>query len=88
MDNITEVLGSKTFGLNVIELHFIMQANHDQNVLSCFRFAQSMFMCKVGIKCESSNSVNHTMNVQTPKSKITNPSYMTNIKCAENEYKL
>ena len=44
-------LGSKTLGLNVLEFHFVMLANHDQNVQSCFRLAQSMFMCKVGIKC-------------------------------------
>ena len=28
------------------------------------------------------------MNVQTPKNKITNLSFMTNTKCAENEHKL
>ena len=37
---------------------------------------------------ESSNSVKYTMNVSTPKSKITNSSYMTNTKCVENEHKL
>ena len=26
------VLGSKTLGLNVLELHFVMLTNHDQNV--------------------------------------------------------
>ena len=26
------VLGSETLGLNVLELHFVMLANHDQNV--------------------------------------------------------
>ena len=26
------VLGSRTLGLNVLELHFVMLANHDQNV--------------------------------------------------------
>ena len=26
------LLGSKTLGLNVLELHFVMLANHDQNV--------------------------------------------------------
>ena len=25
-------LGSKTLGLNVLELHFVMLANHDQNI--------------------------------------------------------
>ena len=39
-------------------------------------------------KTESSNSVKYTMNVQTLKNKITNSSFMTNTKCAENEYKL
>ena len=27
------LLGSRTFGLNVLELQFVMLANHDQNVL-------------------------------------------------------
>ena len=26
------LLGSNTLGLNVLELHFVMLANHDQNV--------------------------------------------------------
>ena len=26
------LMGSKTLGLNVLELHFVMLANHDQNV--------------------------------------------------------
>ena len=37
---------------------------------------------------ESSNSVKYTMNVQTHKLKITNSSYMSNTKCAENKHKL
>ena len=45
------LLGSKTLGLNILELHFVMLANHDQNVQSYFRLAQSMFMCKVRIEC-------------------------------------
>ena len=45
------LLGSKTLGLNVLELQFVILANHDQNVQLCFRFAQSMFKCKVGIEC-------------------------------------
>ena len=45
------LLGSKTLGLNILELYFVMLANNDQNVWSCFRVAQSMFMCKVGIEC-------------------------------------
>ena len=45
------LLGSKTLGLNVLELQFLMLANHDENVLVLFRFAQSIcFLCKVGIK--------------------------------------
>ena len=30
------VLGSKTLGLNVLELQYVMLANHDQNVLVFF----------------------------------------------------
>ena len=45
------MLGSKTLGLNVLEFHYVMLANHDQNVQSCFRLAQSVFMCKVRIEC-------------------------------------
>ena len=44
-------LGSKILGLHVLEHYFVTLANHDQNVQSCFRLAQSMFMCKVGIEC-------------------------------------
>ena len=51
MVNCCILLGSKTLGLNVLELHFVMLANHDQNVQSYFKFAQSMFMCKVRIEC-------------------------------------
>ena len=36
------LLGSKELGTNVLELYFIMLANHDQNVLILFRLAQSM----------------------------------------------
>ena len=39
------MLGSKTLGLNVLELQFVMLANHDQNVLVLFRLAQSMWLC-------------------------------------------
>ena len=46
------LLGSKTLGLNVLELQFVMLVNHDQNVFSlCFRLAQSVFICEVGIEC-------------------------------------
>ena len=45
------LLGSKTLGLNELELQFVMLANHDQNVLVLFRLAQSIcFLCKVGIE--------------------------------------
>ena len=33
------MLGSKELGTNVLELHFIMLANHDQNILVLFRLA-------------------------------------------------
>ena len=33
------LLGSKTLGLNVLELQFVMLANHDQNTLVLFRLA-------------------------------------------------
>ena len=36
------LLVSKELGTNVLELHFVMLANHDQNVLVLFRLAQSM----------------------------------------------
>ena len=44
------LLGSKNLGLNVLYLQFVMLANHDQNILVLFRFAQSVFICKVGIE--------------------------------------
>ena len=36
------MLGSKELGTNVLELHFVMLENYDQNVLVLFRLAQSM----------------------------------------------
>ena len=45
------LLGSKELRTNVLELHFVMLANHDQNVLVLFRLTQSMFFC---VKLESS----------------------------------
>ena len=36
------LFGSKELETNVLELHFVMLANHDQNVLILFRLAQSM----------------------------------------------
>ena len=45
------LLRSKTLGLNILEIQFVMLANHDQNVLVLFRLAQSIFfLCKVGIE--------------------------------------
>ena len=40
------MLGSKELGTNVLELHLVMLANHDQNFLVLFRLAQCVF-CKV-----------------------------------------
>ena len=34
------LLGSKELGTNVLELHIVILANHDQNVLILFRLAQ------------------------------------------------
>ena len=45
------MLGSKELGTNVLELHFVMLANHDQIVLVLFRLAQSMCLY---VKLESS----------------------------------
>ena len=47
------LLGFKELGTNVLELQFVMLANHDQNILVVFRFAQSVFICKVGIECSA-----------------------------------
>ena len=48
------MLGSKELGTNVLELHFVMLTNHDQNVLVLFRLVQTCskyaLLCKVGIK--------------------------------------
>ena len=46
------LLGSKNLGLNVLELQFVMLANHDQNILYLFRLAQSMWLY---VKLESSS---------------------------------
>ena len=46
------LLGFKTLGLNVLELQFVMLANHDQNILFLFRLAQSMWLY---VKLESSS---------------------------------
>ena len=51
---------------------------------------ESAYLLSVAILniSESSNSVKYTVNVYTPKNKITNSSFMTNTKCAENKHKL
>ena len=46
-----QLLGSKELGTNVLELYFVMLANHDQNVLVLFRLTQSMCLY---VKLESS----------------------------------
>ena len=49
--NILLMLGSKELGTNVLELYFVMLANHNQNVLILIRLAQSIcFLCKVRIE--------------------------------------
>ena len=45
------LLGSKELGTNVLELRFVILANHDQNVLVLFRLVQSMCLY---VKLESS----------------------------------
>ena len=45
------MLGSEELGTNVLEFHFVMLANHDQNVLVLFKLAQSMCLY---VKLESS----------------------------------
>ena len=47
MGSNTNLLGSKTLGTNVLELQFV---SCWQNIESRFRLAQSMFICKIGIK--------------------------------------
>ena len=58
------LLGSKESKTNVLKLHFVILANHDQNILALFRLAQSIcFLCKVGIEllqdlpCKSACSI-------------------------------
>ena len=46
-----KLLGSKELWTNVLELHFAMLANHNQNVLVLFRLTQSMCLY---VKLESS----------------------------------
>ena len=44
------MLGCKELGTNVLEFHFVILANHDQNILVVFRRAQSMCFYVVGIE--------------------------------------
>ena len=46
-----EFVGSKTLGLNVLELQFIMLANHDQNILV---FVLDLLKVCLYVKLESS----------------------------------
>ena len=46
------LLGSKTLGLNVLELQFVMLANHDQNVLV---FVLDLLKVCLYVKLESSS---------------------------------
>ena len=46
------LLGSKTLGLNVLELQFVLLANNNQNFLVLVRLAQSMWLY---VKLESSS---------------------------------
>ena len=45
------MLGSKTLGLNVLKLHFVMLPNHDQNVLVLFLDLLKVSLC---VKLKSS----------------------------------
>ena len=45
------MLGSKTLGLNVLELHFVLLANYDQNVLV---FVLDLLKVCLYVKLESS----------------------------------
>ena len=47
----SDLLGSKTLGLNVLELQFVMLANHDQNVLV---FVLDLLKVCLYVKLESS----------------------------------
>ena len=44
MVDLTFMLGSKELGTNVLELHFVMLANHNKNILVLFRLAQNMWL--------------------------------------------
>ena len=48
---VLDLLGSKTLGLNVLEFHFVMLENHDQNVLSLVLDLLKVCLC---VKLESS----------------------------------
>ena len=45
------LLSSKTLGTKCVRTSICnVLANHDQNIESWFRLAQSVFICKIGIK--------------------------------------
>ena len=45
------LFGSKTLGTKCIRISICnVLANHDQNIESSFRLAQSVFICKIGIE--------------------------------------
>ena len=47
----SSMLGSKTLETKCIRTSICnVLANHDQNIESKFRFAQSVFICKIGIE--------------------------------------
>ena len=54
------LLGSKKLRTNVLELDFVILANHDQNVLVLFRLAQSM---RFYVKLESSHCKIYCVNL-------------------------
>ena len=51
------MLGSKTLGLNVLELQFVIWQTMIKTFLSLFGLAQSVFICKVRIECSTGFTV-------------------------------
>ena len=51
------LLGSKTSGLNVLELQFVVLANLDQNVFSLVLDLLKVLIFKVGIECSAGFTV-------------------------------
>ena len=52
------LLGSKELGTNVLELHIVILANHDQNVLILFRPSMWLY-----VKLESSSCMIYCVNL-------------------------